>query len=174
MTDIGTKLTWQLSPLASGNYVQSPTGACSLTMETTGDLVASSPGTWHAGTGGNNGAYCAMTRTGDLIVYNSSGSALKHSKTTGYNNAYLGIDDSGNVNIYDASGNVLFTNFQMYAFTPSARVAALFESAKTAVGALHDELSRLQSEAGQAADPTAEKTAPYQNGNGGPRVQPRA
>lgn len=114
--DKGTKLTTMNSPMNANDVVLSPTGVCELTMEPTGDLVASAPGTWHTGTSGNNGGYASMLATGDLVIYDALGNRIKHSRT-GQPGLYLGIDDGGNVHLYFPDGTIYLTNFTMYPFT---------------------------------------------------------
>jgi hypothetical protein len=65
---------------------------------------------WTSQTPGNPGAYAAMQRAGNLVVYSRSGEALYSTGTTGDAGTFLAMQDQGNAVIYAPGGTALWSS----------------------------------------------------------------
>ncbi|HEY4014966.1 MAG TPA: hypothetical protein VGM06_16600 [Polyangiaceae bacterium] len=99
--------------MAPGDYITSPSGNYTLTMQASGDMVASS-GNWNSNTPSLNATAKVNGTTGDLTIYSSEGAAIAHSALTVHKGAYLIINDSGDVQMINSFGAVIATNFPMF------------------------------------------------------------
>jgi hypothetical protein len=178
-TNKGLSLTPSNSPLHAGDWIHSPSNTCTLTMMSSGDLVASPPGTWHSNTNNQvvTNGYVRMLLSGDLVVYDASNNPFAHSNTS-LPGLVLTIDDSGNVHLGFPGQSPRYTNFLMPRFSPAAAVMsdhaiAVVDSVHAlVVHALQQSFSRLRlvGPDGSSLDVTKDPVAmPSRNQNGDPK-----
>lgn len=89
-----------------GNYLLSPDTQSTFNLLPNGDLVEyeNYKQVWSNNVTSNNTAYLVMQTDGNLVEYNSSGSALWASNTAGNSGATLTLQTDGNLVIYSSSG----------------------------------------------------------------------
>lgn len=106
---IGTQLN-SGAALGSGNAIQSPGGAYQFDMQTDGNLVEYGPsGALWATYTSSPGAYLVNQGDGNLVVYNTTGTAIWASGTNGQGAANLVVQTDGNVVDYKGSSAIWST-----------------------------------------------------------------
>jgi hypothetical protein len=90
--------------LTPGQWRRSPNGNYGLVMQSDGNLVLYETGSrkalWSSQTSGNPGAFAALQRDGNLVVYSSSRQPLYHSATSAGAGTVLVVQDDGNAVLY--------------------------------------------------------------------------
>jgi hypothetical protein len=97
--------------LQAGQAIQSPNGQYTLKMQTDGNLCEYGPGgaLWCSGTYGTGSSdHVTMQTDGNLVIYNSAGTALWHSGTYGNTGAVLVLGDDSSM-VIDLPGGPVWT-----------------------------------------------------------------
>jgi cell wall-associated NlpC family hydrolase len=106
---VGTQLNSGVT-LGSGDAIQSPGGAYQFDMQTDGNLVEYGPsGALWATYTSSPGAYLVNQGDGNLVVYNTTGTAIWASGTNGQGAANLVVQTDGNVVDYKGSSAIWST-----------------------------------------------------------------
>jgi surface antigen len=100
--------------LRPGRSLGSEHGQYRLTMQADGNLVLyvarSDRPVWHTHTHGHPGAWAVMQTDGNLVVYDTSGTALWHSGTGGHPGAYFAVQRDSNLVVYDSASRPLWAS----------------------------------------------------------------
>ena len=96
--------------LASGQTLNSPSGAYQLTMQSGGNLVMHQGATevWSSGTN-SPGSHAVMQGDGNLVVYSSATQPQWGSGSDGNPGAYLVLSDHGKVALISTDGGTLWS-----------------------------------------------------------------
>ncbi len=96
--------------LATGETLDSPSGAYQLTMQSGGNLVLHQGATvvWSSGTS-SAGSHAVMQGDGNLVVYSSTSQPLWASNSSGNPGAYLILGDDGTLALISPAGGTLWS-----------------------------------------------------------------
>ena len=105
-----------LSPgqsLSIGNYLLSPDQQSALDFQSNGNIALYNnfQQTWQTNTANSGGDILYMQGDGNLVEYNSVGTAVWNSGTQGNSGAYLALQTDGNLVIYSSSGIALWATY---------------------------------------------------------------
>ena len=96
--------------LSINNYLLSPEKQSALDFQSNGNITLYNnfQQSWSTNTGGSGGDILYMQTDGNLVEYNSSGTAVWASNTSNNPGAYLALQIDGNLVIYSSGGTALW------------------------------------------------------------------